>query len=113
MIDWDALVVGPLVQAFGEPIAYQPAAGGASFALTAVFDDAYLALMLGQDGDPEIVTIDPVCGVQLSQFTAAGRALPTQDDRLTVSRVGKTFMVANVEPDGKGHAKLRLTRCDP
>lgn len=109
MIDWDALVVGPTVQVFGEPITYRPAAGG-SFDLTAVFDDAYLAVVMGDDGDPEVATIDPVIGVQLSAFTALGQALPVDDDTLIVLRVAKTFMVVNVEPDGKGHAKLRLSR---
>lgn len=113
MIDWDALVVGPCVSVFGQPITFRPAAGGA-FPITGVFDDAYLGVVMGTDGDPAIATIDPVLGVQLSQFTALGLADPDQDDTLTVDAVGKTYMVMNVEPDGKGLVKLRLTRtADP
>lgn len=107
MIDWDAAVGAPLMAVFGEDLkpVYRPAAGG-SFEIDGIFDDAFKALVMGQDGDPEIATVDPVMGVRLAQFPVGHP--PLQGDKVTVPGVARNYMVANVEPDGKGWAKLRL-----
>lgn len=94
---------------FGEAPAQLPLytrkSGGVPFEIDGVFDDAYHALVLAADGDPSIATIEPVIGVRLAQF---GDQPPVQGDRLTIPRVGKAFVVANVQPDGHGWAKLLL-----
>jgi hypothetical protein len=108
MIDFDALVLGPVMGIFGEDLAhglpvYTPA-GHAAFDLAdAVFDDAYSALML-QDGAPETNTLEPVLGVRLALFPVP----PAQNDEVYIPRVGITFIVRDVQPDGHGHAKLIL-----
>jgi hypothetical protein len=109
MIDWDAAVLAPCMAVFGEDLkpTYQRASGGVPFDFDAVFDDAYLALVINADsGDPEIATIEPVIGVRLVQF---GATPPKKGDTVTIPRVGKTYLVSAVEPDGKGWALLRLT----
>lgn len=110
-IDWDALVLAPVMAAFGEgspvdqaswPI-YKPV-GGAAFALAdAVFDRAYAEVEL----DPEqgqVTNRKPCLGVRRSLFVAD----PAQNDLVYVPSVGITFVVKNPEPDGHGHVKLIL-----
>lgn len=108
MIDFDALVLAPCMAVFGEDLkpVYTRAAGGAGFAVDAVFDDAFMALVVSADGVPEIATVEPVMGVRLAQF--AGVA-PVQSDQVVIPRLGKTYLVTSVEPDGKGWVFLRLS----
>ncbi len=109
MIDWDAAVLAPMMAVFGESqkISYTRAAGGVPFAVDGIFDDAFYALVMSADGEPEIATAEPVIGVRAAQFAGID---PVQSDTLTVPRVGRTFVVTSVEPDGKGHILLRLGR---
>ena len=106
MIDWDSLVVGPTTDIFGEPVRYRPV-GGVVFDLTGVFDEGYLpqdqitGLMSG-----DVANTQPVLGVQLSSFPAG--IAPDDEDVLTVTRTGESFVVTNVEADGKGGAMLTL-----
>lgn len=110
MIDWDAVVLGPVMAIFGEDPAhglpiYRPAEG-APFTLTdAVFDDAFHALVMGSDG-AELGTVQPVLGVRLSLFPTP----PERGDEVDVPRAGMSFVVQEVQPDGHGHAKLLLSR---
>lgn len=109
-LDWDAIVLGPIMGVFGEDPAvglavYTPA-GQAPFDLAdAVFDDAYTALVL-QEGGPEVNTLQPVLGVRLALFPLP----PAQGDKVYVPRVQQTFVVMDVQPDGHGHAKLLLMK---
>lgn len=114
MIDWDAEVLGPLMEVFGEapdakPL-YQRAAGGVPFEIDGIFDDAFMSLMMAADGEPEIGTIQPVLGVRLAQFAGVD---PVQGDTVTVPRVAKVFVVVDPQPDGKGWAYLLLGRKQP
>lgn len=112
MVDFDNLLNTSVLDVFGEEPddrpTYTVSGGGYSVRFDAVFDDAYLGLMLS-DG-PEIATIDPVIGARYAQF-ADGH--PRQGGTVTVPRVGKTFRISNVEGDGKGWALLRLVRQSP
>lgn len=114
MIDWGAVVVGPCMAVFGEDLEQLPmyqrrangAPVGAPFAIQPIFDDAYQALTLQADSDPAIATVNPVMGVWDAAF--AGGRLPLQGDSVTVPRVGKTFVVSDVQSDGHGATKLIL-----
>jgi hypothetical protein len=109
MIDFDSLLNVPVLAIFGEAAdqrpTYTPAAGGVPAPFDAAFDDAYMALVIQADGEPDIASVEPILGVRLAQF-AAGH--PEQGGVVTVPRVGKTYRIANAEPDGKGWALLRL-----
>jgi voltage-gated potassium channel Kch len=112
-IDWN-LVIGPCMAVFGEPVTYF--AKTASFAITGVFDEAYIELTpLGAGemeerydlslGSPSHITAEmPVLGVQLTQFPPT--AQPMQTDTLQVR--GATYVVREVRLDGHGAAKLML-----
>jgi len=100
-VDWDALVHGPVAATFGEPVLYAPAAGG-TFSISGIFDEAYTEVQV-LDGVP-VSSVKPVMGVRLAQFPAP----PEPDDTLTIERTGTTYVVANVNPDGHGWAKLML-----
>ena len=113
MIDWDAVVLGPVMAIFGEDPAhglpiYRPAEGAAFTLADAVFDDAYFALVMG-DGGPEVDTIQPVLGVRLSLFPIP----PARGDQVDLPRVLTAFVVRDIQPDGHGHAKLFLSRVAP
>jgi hypothetical protein len=108
-IDWDTDVLSATMAVFGEdrPCRYMPAIG-APFDLTnAVFDEQSAELEV--EGDLTSATVRrPVLGVRLSLFTAALAVPPAQGDRVLIRSVPKVFMVADVRPDGHGHAKLLL-----
>ncbi len=105
-IDWDGNVLAPVLGVFGESITYSPAAG-APFAISGVFDEAYSEIDLA--GGMPVTTDTPVVGVRLAQFAAP----PSQGDSLTIARLGWTFVVKEVRPDGHGYAKLMLNYQSP
>lgn len=105
MIDWDSLVIGPLMSVFAEPVTYLPLAGG-SVSVTGVFDDAYLKEVMFDDASTDVTEVSAALGVQLSQFPSP----PVQNDRLTVIRTGATYIVRQVRSDSRGGARLLLTK---
>ena len=104
-VNWDALVLGPLMGAFGDSVTYRPAAGG-SFVITGVFDDAYLKEVMFEDASMGVTEISAVLGVQLSQFAS----IPAQNDQLSVARVSTTYVVREARPDSHGGMKLLLSK---
>lgn len=101
-LDWDALTHAAVSDAFAEPVLYQPAGGG-SFTIHGVFDEAYAEVQV-LDGVP-VSSVSPVLGVWLAQF---GGTPPEAGDRLTLVRTGTAYVVNNVNPDGHGWAILPL-----
>jgi hypothetical protein len=122
-IDWDRLVVAPLVRTtiFGDRVCYGDEVG--TFEIAGVFDEAYIELTpLGRGGidtenfnlgSPGAITGSmPVLGVQLSQFHRE----PRQGGvlmMLTGLHKGERFEVKEVRPDGHGWAKLLLNEFLP
>lgn len=104
-VNWNALVIGPLHSVFAEPVTYMPYAGG-SFAITGVFDDAYLKEVMFEDASSGVTEVSAVLGVQLSQFVS----LPVQNDQLAVPSANSTYVVRQVRPDSRGAAKLLLSK---
>jgi hypothetical protein len=102
VIDWDALVHGPLQATFGEPVTFIPASGDAPFAGSGIFDEAYQQVILA-DGQA-VTTVGPVLGIRVSQFQSPMQAMPKQDDRYFVR--GRTYIVREVQLDSHGGAKL-------
>jgi hypothetical protein len=109
--DWDALVLGPVMDIFGEGTAadqsslplYMPK-GLPPFRLAdAVFDRAYAEVVL--EGDVAGSTNKKPClGVRLALFSRE----PAQGDQVFIPSVGITFVVKDPQLDGHGHAKLIL-----
>ncbi len=113
MIDWDALLLAPVMGVFGEGdpaiAATQPLfmpAIGMSFRLPdAVFDAEYQQIEI--EGEMSATTTSrPVLGVRLARFAVP----PAQNDRVYIPSVATVFVVKDVEHDGHGHAKLVLMR---
>jgi hypothetical protein len=104
-IDWNSVVIGPLHGVFAEPVTYMPYAGG-SFAITGVFDDAYLKEVMFEDASSGVTEVSAVLGVQLSQFSSP----PVQNDQLSVPSANSTYVVRQVRPDSRGAAKLLLSK---
>lgn len=104
-VNWDALVIGPTVGVFGESIIYTPLYQ-APITITGVFDDAYLAEAMFEDGSTGVTELSAVLGVQLSQFAN----LPQPNDRVLVQRTGSQYLVREMRNDSHGWAKLLLTR---
>ena len=110
-IDWDGLVLGPVMGVFGEGVPadqsacpiYQPT-GLAPFRLQdAVFDRAYADVNLDPDLG-ETTSRKPCLGVRDALFPRA----PAQNDMVYIPSVAITFVVSNVQADGHGHSKLIL-----
>ncbi len=102
MLDFDALVLGPAMAAFGEPVSYAPG-HAAPFTVQAVFDEAYAEVKF--EGDAPIATTRPMLGVQASAFPG----LPPCAGELFTVR-GQVWHVAEVHPDGRGHLKIYLMK---
>lgn len=105
MINWDQLVIGPTIAVFGESVTYTPAFGQ-PFTITGVFDDAWLAKVMFEDGTSGVTELSAVLGVQLSQFAVP----PAQNDTLVIQRTGALFVVREMQNDSHGWAKLLLSR---
>ncbi|ARK86046.1 head-tail joining protein [Burkholderia pseudomallei] len=105
MVDWDKLVIGPLMGVFGEAVTYRPY-GKAAYQITGVFDDAYLKEVMFEDASQGVTEVSAVLGVQLSQFASP----PFQNDQLSVASVNTTFIVREVRADSHGGAKLMLSK---
>jgi hypothetical protein len=112
-IDWDALVLGPVMAIFGEGVPddaamanwplYTPR-GLAGFRLAAaVFDAEYEQVDINADGSTS-TSRRPVLGVRVALFPR----MPAQNDKVTIPATGKTYVVRDVQSDGHGHAKLML-----
>jgi hypothetical protein len=111
-IDFDAVVLGPVMGIFGGEITYYPASALGRTGLTlpdAVFDEAYLVVTL--DGDVEVSTVMPVLGVRTAHFSAmAGE--PARNGQVEIPGHG-AYVVRDVQPDGQGHALLMLNLIEP
>lgn len=106
MVDWDALVLGPVHGVFAEAVVYLPR-GGAPYPTEGIFDEAYREVDLA--GGMAVTTETPVLGIRLSAFPR----VPLQDDQLQVVRTGITFTIRETQLDGHGAAKLLLNRPTP
>lgn len=109
MLDFDALVNGPVEQTFGGAWTYLPQGAPTALPITATFFEGYLSL---EDGlPPHAQGVRPMLGLQVSQLTAAGvigyDAEAAQGDLVTHPD-GRVFVVKSGQPDGTGWAKLEL-----
>ena len=100
MIDFDALVLAPAHQAFGEQVIYLPGAGG-SYTLAGVFDDHFQEDKLKDD---MIVTVTrPVLNVR----AAALPVMPVQGEIFRIR--GRLYVVAEPpEADTVGDVRCYL-----
>lgn len=103
MIDWDANLLEPLAQTFGESVNYRPQRGD-DYDIEGVFDRAYTRDVETLEGDIVINTTKPVLGVRDIEF----RSPPQQGDRLYIPRVGALFVVKDIHPDSHGGTRLEL-----
>jgi hypothetical protein len=106
-LDFDRLLHAPISAIFGEsghgadlPV-YLPQSG-APYPVDGIFDNAYTEPDLISGLSPN--TVENVFGASLAQFQAA----PIQGDRITITRLGKTYLVRDVQPDGHGWLLLKL-----
>lgn len=103
MVDWDALVLGPVHGVFAEPVVYLPQ-GGSAVTTEGIFDEAYREVDLA--GGMAVTTETPVLGIRLSAFPR----VPLQDDQVQVVRTGVTYTIRETQLDGHGAAKLLLNK---
>ena len=107
MIDWNAVLLAPVMGVFGEAVSYTPLTG-ASFAITGVFDDGFLEV--DPIGAPGVLSSKPRLGIRLAQFPAGFDAKEAQGDLFTVLRTGVTYVVKAGRADSHGHALLEAMR---
>lgn len=101
-IDWDGLVLAPIMDEIGE-VAQYAAPSQASFSLTGVFDREHVEVSFDAGG-AAVSSRHPVFGCRTSAFPTG--FTPTQGDYLTIQ--GATYRVMDVQPDGRGHVFLPL-----
>jgi hypothetical protein len=105
VIDWDAAVLSPLAEVFGESMLYLPV-NGAAFKFTGIFDEAYHEVDLVSG--TAVASTRPVCGIRTAEFPGGYDPEAAQDDQLLRLKTGVTYVVKSGEPDGHGAAKLLL-----
>lgn len=118
-IDWDAELLAPAMQVFGEgqpadqstwPL-YTPRRQPAFRLAGAVFDAEYEQVEIQGDGNA-VTTRRPVLGVRTSLFPRP----PAQNDQVFIPATplnqlpapGRSYVVRDAQPDGHGHTKLML-----
>lgn len=105
MIDWGAIVNGPVMGLFGEPVQYLPIAG-TPITINGTFHEAYNSVTVA-DGMP-VTTESPALGVNLSDFPVP----PRQKDEVTITatalHAGGIYTVKEVQKNGIGGALLLL-----
>ena len=102
-IDFDALVLGPAMAAFGQPIMLTPVKsqpGVAAYAARGVYTSKPIQIQLEDGGYHS--TVQPTLGIRLGEFATA----PMQGDRIGMPQ--GNFEIADVLPDGQGGADLVL-----
>lgn len=108
-IDWDAAVLSPChEQAFGEPGIFTPM-GGSPLPITGIFFNGYTQRVALLDGSVDVTTVKPMFAVRSAQF---GARLPRQNDSISVTSNGASYVVKDVQPDGVGELRLELQRMD-
>ena len=107
MIDWDGLVHGPVMGVFGESarVEYTPA-GGSSFFVDGIFDEAARPVRLVTD--PDVNEVSPLLGVRLTLFPLGYDPRNAKGDTFVVR--GITYVVKDGKPDSHGWAILEATR---
>jgi hypothetical protein len=99
MIDWDAVVLGPVHGVFDEPVVFMPKIG-AQYAGTGIFDKAYREVDLA--GGMAVTTEVPMLGIRTSQCPVPLK----QGDQVLIRTT--VYMIREPQFDGKGYAKLLL-----
>lgn len=110
-VDWDSILLAPVMGVFGEGDASQSATWPIYYPTDlqpfplegAVFDRAYADVTLDSEGS-ENTSRKPCLGVRLSLFARE----PAQSEKVYIPSVPGLFIVKDYRPDGHGHAKLIL-----
>lgn len=111
-IDFSALVLGPAMATFGQPITVTPTAsqpGALAYStkpdgispLTGVYASKPVQIPL--ENGTYHSTVQPTLGIRLADFAVA----PMQDDTVVIGALGK-FLIVDVNPDGQGGADCPL-----
>lgn len=103
MIDWDALVLAPVMGVFSQPVDYT-VAGGSTFAVSGIFDDAYQSV--SALSDPGVTSTSPTLGVRLVEFPSGFNPENAQGDTFIVRTTGLRYIVRTGRPDSHGHARF-------
>ena len=104
MIDFDALVLGPAMDAFARPIVIEPGVsqpGASAYPARGVFDNAAVEETVA---DGYISTVQPILGIRMAEFPVP----PKRGDRVLIDAI--TYAVHDLRPDGHGKASLILRR---
>lgn len=107
MIDFAALVLGPAMSVFGQPITVTPIAsrpGAAAYQARGVY--ALKPVDVPLDNGTVLSTQQRTLGIRLVDFPAA----PMQLDQIEMAQ--GTFIVADIKLDGQGGADLWLRSID-
>lgn len=102
-IDWDGLVLQPVMGVFGEELIYTPRGGSPVTIPDAVVDDEATEMQLDGDGQTTIQK-RPIIGIRASALPADAR----QNDTVKVTKTGKVYVVREAIPDGHGHIVLKV-----
>lgn len=83
--------------------------GGAAAPITGIFDNEYL--LIGESGDTAgLSSATPVFLVRAADLPASG--VQGGALSLTIDGAARSYLVAEIKPDGTGMTELRLTRAD-
>ena len=107
-LDFAALVLGPAMAVFADPIVLTPTAslpGAPAYAARGVF--AQKPVQVQVEGGGFMSDVQPTLGIALSDFPTP----PKQGDSFV--RTGITWFVWDIVPDGQGGADLTIKETSP
>jgi hypothetical protein len=104
-IDWDAILLGPVMGKFGQVVIYTPR-GGSSITITdAVWDEGATETTIV--GEEQVTIQRPLLGIRQA---ALGGVTAAQNDRVQIVASGEVYLVKNPLPDSHGHIRLQLAK---
>lgn len=106
-IDWDSLVLKPVMAVFGDEVIYTPRGGSPVTITDAVFDEEAMDMQLEVDGQTS-TQHRPTLGIRLAALSPDLSIEPRQSDRVQIVKTGKVYVVREPIPDGHGHVLLKL-----
>jgi hypothetical protein len=105
-VDFDALTLGPCIDAFGESVSYLSQTSAVPVTFNAVFMSGWDQLIVDQG--PNVTVQKPLLGARISDMLGIACA---QGDVVTVR--GRQYVVREPLPDGVGHIRIMLNYLNP
>lgn len=107
MIDWNGLVLGPVMGIFGQGVSYTTVAGQTVSLIDGVFDQG--TVVVDVPGQPGILSSMPLLGARMSQMPIGWDPEKAQGDMFTLAN-GASYEVKAAKADSHGFVRIEANQ---